>query len=114
MFSVIDAPADDRRHARRRWWPLVVPLCAVIVAGAVWATVATYGTRPAGLVPRAPRELVLSPFALGGEKGAIIAGMNEQLAANAVTTGEIIGPDYNVAALASQAPGRAAVTLRGP
>src|SRR5260221_5461741 len=117
MNTMVEAPPGDQRQQarrRRRWRPFVILLCVLAVTAAVRGALDIFGSGSAGLVPRTPRELALSPFALGGNKGAMIAGMTEQLAANATTTGDVIGPDYNAVALASQAPGRAAVTLRGP
>jgi hypothetical protein len=108
------APGERSPRTRRRRWRLFVVVVGVLAAAAVVRGAVGLSGAGSGPVPRAPRELVVSPFGLGGDEGAMIAGMSEQLAANAVTTGQVIGPDFDVAALASQAPGRMAVTLRGP
>jgi hypothetical protein len=101
----------SRMRPRRRRRPLLILLAVLAVAAAARGIVVLAGSAPA---PHTPRTLVLSPFAVGSHEGALITGMNEQLAANEATTGEVIGPGYNPASLASEATGRAAVTLSEP
>jgi Pectate lyase superfamily protein len=107
-------PPSRRARQRRRRLAAVAGGLAVVAALLCAAVAVSTGSGPSPLVPRPPRDLVLSPFAVGGDEGAMIAGMKEAPAANAATTGQVTGPDYAPGALVSQAPGRAAVTLRAP
>ncbi|WBB68017.1 glycosyl hydrolase family 28-related protein [Micromonospora sp. WMMD812] len=76
-----------------------------ILAGAPAAATGKHGTAPAPVVTRA----ALDPQLVAG-KGARV-GFLEQEAENAVTNGEVIGPDRTAYTLPSEASGRRAVKL---
>jgi Pectate lyase superfamily protein len=104
---------DSDRDVRRPAWRAAGALLAVLVlAGAAVGIVSLI--RSGGSASAQARVRVVSPFGLGNAEGAMIAGMSEHEAANAVTTGVVVGPDYRGSALASQAPGRTVVQLRRP
>jgi Pectate lyase superfamily protein len=81
----------------------VAGICAAVAAG-------SSGGRPAA----GPRSALVSPFGLGNDEGAAVAGMTEYEAENAATNAAVIGPSYVPGTLASEASGRAAVQLRAP